>query len=43
MLCVAHVTNTMGQSHAEFEKCLADGTSDALETLQPIVTALKDA
>jgi hypothetical protein len=43
MLSVAHVTNTMGQSGADFEKGEADGTSDALETLQRIVTALKGA
>jgi len=43
VLCLAHVTNTMGQSGADFEKGEAGGTSDALEALERIVTALRDA
>jgi uridine phosphorylase len=38
VLCLAHVTNTMGQAGADFEKGEADGTEDALA----ILTALKD-
>jgi uridine phosphorylase len=33
ILCLAHVTNTMGQSGADFEKGEADGTADALSLL----------
>ena len=43
VLCLAHVTNTMGQFGTDFEKGEADGTSDALEALERIVTALRDA
>ena len=43
VLCLAHVTNTMGRSGADFEKGEADGASDALEALERIVTALRDA
>jgi purine-nucleoside phosphorylase len=43
VLCLAHVSNTMGQSGADFEKGEADGASDALEALERIVTALRDA
>ncbi len=43
VLCLAHVTNTMGQSGSDFEKGEADGASDALEALERIVTALRDA
>ena len=41
VLCLAHVTNTMGQSGDDFEKGQADGTSDALAVLAAIVTALR--
>jgi uridine phosphorylase len=37
VLCIAHVTNTMGQTVQDFEKGDADGTSDALQVLQAIV------
>lgn len=39
VLCLAHVTNTMGQTGRDFEKGAADGTVDALAVL----TALSDA
>jgi uridine phosphorylase len=37
VLCLAHVTNTMGQSGADFEKGEADGAADALAVLEAIV------
>lgn len=40
VLCLAHVTNTMGQAGQDFEKGEADGTTDALQVLEAIVTAL---
>ena len=40
VLCLAHVTNTMGQSGDDFEKGEADGTSDALAALDKIVRAI---
>jgi uridine phosphorylase len=40
VLCVAHVTNTMGMAGEDFEKGEADGTRDALDILETIVTAL---
>ena len=42
LLCLAHVTNRMGQAGADFEKGEADGTSDALEVLGKIITGLED-
>jgi uridine phosphorylase len=42
VLCLAHVTNTMGQAGADFEKGEADGTRDALEVLSKIITGLED-
>jgi uridine phosphorylase len=39
VLCIAHVTNTMGQTVQDFEKGEADGTSDALQILKVIVRA----
>jgi uridine phosphorylase len=42
LLCLAHVTNTMGQSGDDFEKGEADGTSDALAVLDAIVGALTE-
>ena len=39
VLCLAHVTNTMGQSGDDFEKGEADGTNDALEVLRTIINA----
>jgi uridine phosphorylase len=40
VLCLAHVTNTMGQNGADFEKGEADGTRDALAVLESVVAAL---
>jgi uridine phosphorylase len=40
VLCLAHVTNTMGQSDLDFEKGEADGAADALAVLAAIVAAL---
>lgn len=40
VLCLAHVTNSMGQTGQDFEKGEADGTSDALEILEIIAAAL---
>ncbi len=37
VLCLAHVTNTMGQLEQDFEKGEADGTADALAVLDAIV------
>ena len=34
VLCLAHVTNTMGQTEQDFEKGEADGTADALRVLE---------
>ena len=42
LLCLAHVTNTMGQSGDDFEKGERDGTSDALAVLDTIVRALAE-
>ena len=39
VLCLAHVTNTMAQSGADFEKGEADGTRDALQVLTKTVQA----
>ena len=38
VLCLAHVTNTMGQEGQDFEKGEADGTIDALAILEVIAT-----
>jgi len=38
VLCLAHVTNTMGQAGQDFEKGEADGTADALAVLGAIAT-----
>lgn len=40
VLCLAHVTNTMGQAGQDFEKGEADGTADALMVLEAIVAAM---
>ncbi len=37
VLCLAHVTNTMGQAGQDFEKGEADGTADAMRILEAIV------
>ena len=39
VLCLAHVTNTMGQTGDDFEKGEADGTRDALDVLGHLVSA----
>jgi uridine phosphorylase len=39
-LCLAHVTNTMGQAGQDFEKGEADGTTAALRVLATIVQTL---
>ena len=39
VLCLAHVTNTMGQSEQDFEKGEANGTADALKILETIARA----
>jgi uridine phosphorylase len=36
VLCIAHVTNTMGQAEKDFEKGADDGTTDALRILEAI-------
>src|SRR5207253_833096 len=41
VLCFAHVTNTMGQSGADFEKGEAEGTADVLALLSAVVKAAK--
>ncbi len=40
VLCLAHVTNTMGRAEQDFEKGEADGTADALRVLEGILQAL---
>lgn len=40
VLCLAHVTNTMGQTGQDFEKGEADGTADALTVLAALVRAI---
>lgn len=42
VLCIAHVTNTMGQMAQDFEKGEADGTTDALRLLEAIAAACKN-
>ena len=37
VLCLAHVTNTIGQTAQDFEKGEADGTTDAIQILEAIV------
>jgi uridine phosphorylase len=39
VLCIAHVTNAMGQVDQDFEKGAADGTAEALQILAAIVRA----
>jgi uridine phosphorylase len=39
VLCLAHVTNTMGQTGDDFEKGEADGTTEALAALRKIIDA----
>jgi uridine phosphorylase len=40
VLCIAHVTNTMGQAGEDFEKGEGDGTADALSVLGAIAREL---
>jgi uridine phosphorylase len=40
VLCLAHVTNTMGQTGKDFEKGEADGTADALAVLEAVVAGV---
>jgi uridine phosphorylase len=40
VLCLAHVTNTMGQAGQDFEKGEADGTAEALTVLAALVTKM---
>jgi uridine phosphorylase len=39
VLCLAHVTNTMGQAEQDFEKGEAGGTADAMRMLEAVVAA----
>ena len=41
VLCLAHVTNTMGQSEGDFEKGTAHGANNALVMLDAIVQAVR--
>jgi uridine phosphorylase len=41
VLCLAHVTNTMGVSEGDFEKGEANGTKDALTILAAAVKAMR--
>jgi uridine phosphorylase len=41
VLCLAHVTNTMGLAEQDFEKGEADGTADALRILETLAIALR--
>ena len=43
VLCLAHVTNTMGLAGEDFEKGEADGTADALRILAALASALPAA
>lgn len=42
VLCLAHVTNNMGQLEGDFEKGTVDGTDDALILLEALVNAVSD-
>lgn len=41
LLCLAHVTNTMGQSEQDFEKGEADGAADALDVIAAVASAMR--
>jgi purine-nucleoside phosphorylase len=41
VLCIAHVTNTMGQTHQDFEKGELDGTTEALQVLGIAMKAIR--
>ena len=40
VLCLAHVTNTMGQTGQDFEKGESEGVADALQVLAAVVEAM---
>jgi hypothetical protein len=40
VLCIAHVTNTMGQVEGDFEKGEAGGTAEALRVVEAIILGL---
>ena len=42
VLCLAHVTNTMGQTEQDFEKGELDGTAEALVVLEAIASRVSD-
>lgn len=42
VLCLAHVTNTMGMAGEDFEKGEADGSLEALTILETTVAALPE-
>jgi uridine phosphorylase len=41
VLCLAHVTNTMGQAEGDFEKGAAQGADDALALLAAVIAAVR--
>jgi uridine phosphorylase len=41
ILCLAHVTNTMGLAERDFEKGASDGTTDALRVLEIAAKAMR--
>jgi hypothetical protein len=41
VLCLAHITNTMGIADQDFEKGEADGTAEALMILEAVAKALR--
>lgn len=43
VLCLAHVTNTMGQAQVDFEKGAQDGTTEALQILEIVMKAMRSA
>jgi hypothetical protein len=43
VLCLAHVTNTMGQAGKDLEKGEADGARDALAVPEGVIIALMES
>ncbi len=43
VLCLAHVTNTMGLGGDDFEKGEADGVADALKVFEAIVQSAPES
>ena len=41
VLCLAYVTNTMGQTEQDFEKGEAAGSTEALRLLETIIRAVR--